>query len=427
MNELYEAGIDIEDARLSQQQWERIDDIPSSVLWQTHNTLKNRLFELVRQTVQSQWTREGEDPSLLEKLQVSLNPGAFTIGFARRIATYKRPLLVLKDIERLRRLVKNEKYPVQILFAGKAHPADREAASLIREIVRISKEPDFLGRIVFLEGYNIRLARALVGGVDLWLNNPVRPMEASGTSGMKAAMNGVINCSVLDGWWDECYEDDPLSGWAIGDGATLENRESQDLLDSGNLYDVFEDRVVSAYYSRNARNIPEQWVMHMKHAMIASLRQYNTHRMLRDYCRQMYQPAASFSAAVSRDSHARARSVGEWKRKLPSRFTSLALGEVRVSGLHGSVLNINNTMMVSATVQPGKMRPNEITVEIVVQDTGGAVSVFPMSLKKNRGPHLLFEGVFQPPRTGQFRYGVRVVPHHQDLVTQFDPAMVCWG
>lgn len=357
-----------------------------------------------------------------------LNPGAFTICFARRIATYKRPLLILKDIERLRRLVKNEKYPVQILFAGKAHPADREAAALIREVVRLSKEPDFLGKLVFLEGYTIRLARALVSGADLWLNNPLRPLEASGTSGMKAAMNGVINCSILDGWWDECFEEDKLSGWAIGDGVTMENRESQDQLDAGNLYDTIEERILPSYYTRNARNIPEQWVTHMKHAMWSSMAQYNTHRMLKDYCEQMYEPAAKFSAAVSKSSYARARAVGEWKKKLPVRFSSMNLREVRVENVQGNLLNVKDTLKVSATVVPGKMRPSEIVLEVVVQDDKGAiVAAVPMSLRKSQGQVLQFEGAFTPPRTGQFRYGIRAIPTAPDLVTKYDSGLVSWG
>jgi glycogen phosphorylase/synthase len=419
------AGIDTEGALLDAKEWRRIDDIPSGVLWQTHNHLKNRLVDVVRQAVQAQWTREGEDPELLEQFQARINPAAFTIGFARRIATYKRPLLLLKNIERLRRLMRNDTYPVQIIIAGKAHPADKEAAGLIKEIVRVSKDKDFLGRLIFVEDYNIRLARALVSGVDLWLNNPVRPMEASGTSGMKAAFNGVINCSILDGWYDECYAGN--NGWAIGDRTVYENRESQDLLDSESLYALLEEKIVPMFYSRTSRNVPEQWTTYMKNVMKSTLPAFNTHRMLRDYALQMYEPAAASGAGMVKGDFAKARTLADWKKKLPLRFGTLTLREVRIEGLDGNILNVKNRLRVTANVEPGKMRPSEILMEVVVQGAAGELSCKPMTLKKNHGAYLVYEGEFAPPATGQYKYGIRAIPVHQDTASKFDASLVSWG
>ncbi len=407
--------------------WERIEDIPNNVLWETHSRLKAWLLETVRQSVQGHWTREGEEPEMLEQLRVRLNPAALTIGFARRIATYKRPLLVLKDLERLRDLVRHATYPVQILFAGKAHPADKQAASLIKEIVRISKQPEFLGRVVFLEGYDIRLARALVSGVDLWLNNPIRPMEASGTSGMKAALNGVINCSILDGWWEECYEANEECGWSIGKGIVLENRETQDRIDSGNLYDLLEGRVIPAFYNRNARNIPEQWTKRMKAAMRGALEQFTAARMLKEYATSMYEPAAKHGAVLAKSNFAKARELGEWKKKLPVRFSSLALREVRLEGIEGNVLNVNDSLRVTALVEPGRLRPAELQLEIVVEDRDGEVSCTALKHTRTQDSLLEFQGQFTPPRTGQYKYGIRAIPVHRELVTKLESNLVSWG
>jgi len=417
----------LEQALLKPEAWKRIEDIPDNVLWETHNRLKAWLLETIRQSVQTHWTREGEDPGLLEQFRVRLNPAALTVGFARRIATYKRPLLVLKDLERLRDLVRHVTYPLQILYAGKAHPADRQAASLIKEIVQISKQPDFLGRVVFLEGYNIRLARALVSGVDLWLNNPIRPMEASGTSGMKAALNGVPNCSILDGWWDECYRAYPDSGWSVGEGIVLENRETQDLVDSGSLYDLFEERIVPAYYNRNARNVPEQWTKRMKSAMRAVLEQFTTNRMLDEYSKTMYEPAAKQSATLAKNSFARARELGEWKKKLPVRFSSLVLREVRLDGFEGNVLNANESLRVTTLVEPGRVRPTELLLEVVIQDRDGKALCIPLKHTGNNGSLLEYQGEFTPPHTGQYKYGIRAIPVHRDAVTKFESNVVSWG
>lgn len=421
------AGITSERALLEPDEWDKIHDIPDKALWDVHTTLKGRLIETVRQTVQHQWAREGEDPSLLEQFRVRLNPAALTIGFARRIATYKRPLLLLKDLERLRAIVKNETNPVQIIFAGKAHPADKQAAALIREIVAVSKQPDFLGRLVFLENYNIRLARALVSGVDLWLNNPVRPMEASGTSGMKAAFNGVVNCSILDGWWDECYEEDPESGWAIGDGVELGNRDVQDVNDSGRIYEILEERVIPTYYNRNARNVPVDWVSVMKHAMSAGLRRYNTHRMLKEYAEQMYEPAAAAAASLTTKKWAGAASLGDWRKRLPVRFASLSLDEVRVDGLKGNILNAQDKLRVSVTVSPGKMRPSEILLELVLHMAGEQPVAFELEHTGKRGSQLVYEGEFGAPGNGQYRYGIRAIPVHEGTVTKFDSCLASWG
>src|SRR4030042_3691635 len=284
------ASLDLDCDLLKKENWKKIGLIPDHVLWQTHVGLKEKLFKFVKENVTLNWTREGEDPALLDRFLASLTPAPLTIGFARRFAHYKRATLFLRNIERLKKLVLNEKYPVQFIFAGKAHPNDKAAFALIKEIVSLSKKEEFLGKIIFIEDYAMRLARRMISGVDVWLNNPRRPLEASGTSGQKAGMNGVLNISVLDGWWDEAY--DPSLGWAIGGRKQFKHPDMQDSADYDSLFELLEKEVVPKYYSRSTQGIPEQWVRMMKHSLARIISGFNTPRMLVDYVEQMYLPAA---------------------------------------------------------------------------------------------------------------------------------------
>jgi len=270
--------------------WEHLDRVPTEELWATHQRQKLELAIFARRRLRSQFARHGEAPAVLDDLESALDPDILTIGFARRFATYKRAGLLFSDLDRLSRLLWNKDRPIQIVFAGKAHPADRPGQQVIQEIFTRSRSQQLRGRVFILEDYDIRIARYLVAGVDVWLNNPRRPLEASGTSGMKAGTNGVVNVSVLDGWWDEGYTGD--NGWAIGGRETNPDEAAQDWADAQDLYRLLEDEIVPLYFDRDERGLPVAWVDLMRRSMASTLWRFSTTRMLHDYVEKMYLPAA---------------------------------------------------------------------------------------------------------------------------------------
>jgi starch phosphorylase len=270
--------------------WEKIDTLTNQQLWDAHRRQKLELAYFCRRRLQSQFARHGEAPGLLEELADALDPDILTIGFARRFATYKRASLIFSDEERLARILLNDERPVQIVFAGKAHPADRPGQRVIQDIFTRSRSPKFARRVFVMEDYDIRVGRYLVQGVDIWLNNPRRPLEASGTSGMKAAMNGIVNVSVLDGWWDEGYNG--VNGWGIGSREPNADEGAQDWADAQDLYRLLEEEIVPRYYDRDAKGLPRRWLEIMKASMSSTIWQFSTTRMLQEYVEQLYLPAA---------------------------------------------------------------------------------------------------------------------------------------
>jgi starch phosphorylase len=289
------AELDNVDARnVAERFWERTDQIPDMDLWEAHQRQKLELMIFARNRLRHQFARHGEAPSVLEELEDVLDVGALTIGFARRFATYKRASLLFSDMDRISRLLWNKDRPVQIIFAGKAHPADRPGQGVIQEIFARSRSPQLRGRVFILEDYDMRVARFMVQGVDVWLNNPRRPLEASGTSGMKASCNGVVNLSVLDGWWDEGWVGD--NGWAIGGRETNPDEGAQDYADSQDLYRHLEEEVVPLYYGRNPDDVPEGWTAEMRRSISSTIWRFSTIRMLHEYVEKMYLPAAGVEA-----------------------------------------------------------------------------------------------------------------------------------
>jgi len=285
----------MDDAHEADRFWERIAAIPDEDLWEAHQRQKLELSIFARGRLRSQFARHGEAPATLEELEEVLDPGALTIGFARRFATYKRSSLLFTDLDRLARIVWDQDRPLQIIFAGKAHPADRPGQGVIQDIFGRSRSPKLRGRVFILEDYDIRIARFLVQGVDVWLNNPRRPLEASGTSGMKAAANGVLNLSVLDGWWDEGWTGD--NGWAIGGRETNPDEGAQDWADAQDLYRILEQELIPAYYDRDADGVPERYVQLMRNSMASTLWRFSTTRMLHEYVERLYLPAAGADLA----------------------------------------------------------------------------------------------------------------------------------
>jgi glycogen phosphorylase len=277
--------------------WDRLADVSTVDLWETHQREKLELAIFARRRLRVQFARHGEAPSVLESLETALDPEILTIGFARRFATYKRAGLLFSDLDRLSAILWNEERPVQIIYAGKAHPADRPGQGVIQEIFARSRSEKLRGRVFILEDYDMRIARYLVAGVDVWLNNPRRPLEASGTSGMKAAVNGVVNVSVLDGWWDEGWTGD--NGWAIGGRDTNPDEGAQDWADVQDLYRLLEEEIVPRYYERDAAGLPAAWVDLMRRSMASTLWRFSTTRMLHDYVEKMYLPAAATARAAT--------------------------------------------------------------------------------------------------------------------------------
>ncbi len=429
---------------LNKDSWKKINDIPDDVLWQTHIQLKNKLFNFIKEKISQHWIREGEDPSLLDNFLGVVNPSPLTIGFARRFATYKRPMLFMRDLNRLKKILSNRKQPVQFVIAGKCHPEDKEAYGLIKEIVALSKQKDFLGKVIFLENYDMRVARRLVSGCDIWLNNPRRPLEASGTSGQKAGINGVVNFSILDGWWDEGYDGVNPNGWNVGDRREFRNVDTQDIADSDSLYDTLEYEIIPMYYERNNQGVPERWIRIMKNSLISVISQFNTHRMLKDYLQKMYIPTAKKYFSISQKNYSVAKAVSEWKKSIRSRFSSLHIRNVTLEGLYGDNLNLDDQVTISVELEKGRMIKDEIHVELMITcegdplhsilngnpgDTacGAEIKYLPLTFVTEKDNNAFYKCSYKADKSGKFNYGVRVLPYHPEVDNIIDINLIYWG
>ena len=309
------------------QTWAVIAKIPDDELWAVHELRKQKLVDFVRVRLQKMYVRHGEGPQKVMAAGQVLDPHALTIGFARRFATYKRATLIFHDEERLQRILHDPERPVQIIFSGKAHPADEPGKALIQRIYQLSQMPDYWGKIVFVENYDMNIARHLIAGVDMWLNNPRRPHEASGTSGMKAALSGAPNFSVLDGWWVEGY--DGTNGWSIGEDREYKDEETQDAADAISLYSTLEDIIVPLYYGDRASDgTPAGWVQKMKNAIRTCTPQFSMMRMVKEYTDRFYLPAAATGSRFAGDHFALARSVAQWKQQIRQRWSNVRVEAV---------------------------------------------------------------------------------------------------
>jgi starch phosphorylase len=412
--------------------WEGVMQIPDEELWRAHERCRERLVSWTRQTLKDQLTRRGASYDELTTAEEVLDPEALTIGFARRFATYKRGALLLRDVDRLKRLLEDSKRPVQFLFAGKAHPADHEGKELIKAIVNFARHPSVRRRVVFLENYDINIARYLVQGVDVWLNTPRRGMEASGTSGMKAAANGVPNCSILDGWWVEAYALDPNVGWAIGRGETYADATLQDQLESQSLYDLLEKQIVPMFYERNVDNIPRAWIARMKTCMRRLAPVFNTNRMVRDYTDHFYVPALMRGTALAADGMAKGVALAHAKDNLRHRW-----GGIKVVGVHTSGnghYKVGERLQVEALVDmPPEVKPTDVSVQLYAGpiSAGGEIenpTALSMQHARELAPNRhLFTGTVECTRSGRQGFAIRVVPGLPDLATPFEPGLITWN
>lgn len=406
-----------------------LDAIPNEQLWNLHMQLKNQMLDCVRERVRRRRVRLGRSNSNIRAASTLLDPKALTIGFARRFATYKRATLLFEDLERMARILHDIERPVQILFAGKAHPADEPGKDFIRKLYELSRESEFLGKVIVVEGYDINLARHLVSGVDLWLNNPRRPLEACGTSGQKAAMNGVINCSVLDGWWDEGYNGD--NGWTVGERRNYTNLDEQDEADASSLYDVLETEIIPLYFDRDAKGVPQGWVRKMKESMASAGPAFNTHRMLADYTEELYLPAHHRTMHLAADDFAAARRLTEWKDRVRTLWHQVHL---EAQAPQASEAHVGETLHFRAEAHLGNLDVDDVAVELFVVETVdgelGTPQVIDMKPSRKRaGQHggVVYEASYTLVSNGNYSFGVRAVPSHSDLTHRREMGLVCWA
>ncbi len=418
---------DWQDRRSDPATWQPVATMPDNELWTTHTARKQRLFTYMRQHLRKHRTRLGEGPNALAETETIGNPDALTIGFARRFATYKRATLLFRDRERLSRLLNNSERPVQIIFAGKAHPADQPGKDLIKDIYVLSRSPEFAGKIIFLENYDIDMARHLVSGCDLWLNNPIRPHEASGTSGMKAALNGVPNCSILDGWWAEGYTGS--NGWAIGEEREYQDLETQNNADVSDLYNKLEREIVPTFFQRGADGVPHAWVQVMKEAIVSCAPRFSMTRQVEEYTNLLYIPTTERNKDFCRTGYEKARSLASWKHQVAAHWHQVAL---RVQGPHDTQLGIGDQVAVSAELALGTLRPDDVTVELVVghDEDWQIIETGAVELKRtgqaDNGASI-YTGSIAAQTGGSLVYGVRVIPAHPDLATKYELGLIRWA
>ncbi|WP_457631311.1 alpha-glucan family phosphorylase [Oceanithermus sp.] len=398
-----------------------VDELPAGELWAARRWLREALIREVRARLREQRLRAGEPPARLRAAERALDPGTLTVVFARRFATYKRADLLFHDPERLKAIVEGP-YPVQIIFAGKAHPKDEPGKAMIQKIVRLVRELELEDRILVLEDYDIALARTLVFGADLWLNTPRRPMEASGTSGMKSALNGGVNFSVLDGWWAEAY--DGQNGWAIGTERAYDSLAAQDAADAASLYDTLEHEILPLFYARDAAGVPTGWLGRVRRSIQTAGARFSAERMLRDYLKTYYLPAEKHGAELSANGFAGARELAAWKRRLEQVWPHVRL-EVRAPG----DLRLNgHSLEITATVDPAGISPEHLTVELVLRrGPNGPLQVVPFESLGAEGGLLRYRIEYRPERPGSYVYGVRLAARHPLFAHPHEAAFVRWA
>ena len=409
--------------------WESIYNVADEEIWKTRQELKNKLITYIKNAFREDWLKNQGDPSRIVSLLDKINPNALLIGFARRFATYKRAHLLFSDLDRLAKIVNNPNYPVQFLFAGKAHPHDGAGQGLIKKIYEISRRPEFLGKIIFLENYDMKLARRLVTGVDIWMNTPTRPLEASGTSGEKALMNGVVNLSVLDGWWLEGYREG--AGWALTEKRTYQNQEQQDQLDAATIYSLLENEILPLYYARNSKGYSEGWIRTVKNSIAQVAPHYTMKRQLDDYYDRYYTKLADRRKVLFADNYKKAKDIALWKEQVAERWEKITVVSCE-----------KEQDMINGNVQSGKKYKvryvideqgldDAVGLELVtlrVDDEGKqhVYSVEALDVVKRDGNLFTFEGTHCIPTSGSFKVAYRMYPKNADLPHRQDFCYVKW-
>jgi starch phosphorylase len=417
------------DSPVDKDLWNNIDSIPDSELWKCRERLRERLVTFCRRKLREQLKLRGAPKTEIDRADSVLDPEALTIGFARRFATYKRANLILRHMDRLAKLLVDKDRHIQIIFAGKAHPRDAMGKELIKQIINLVRDERFRGRIVFIEDYEINVARYLVQGVDIWLNTPIRPKEASGTSGMKVVPNGGLNVSVLDGWWPEAYNG--KNGWSIGKGEEYDDLNYQDEVESQSLYNILEKDIIPMFYDRGADWIPRAWIARMKESMKTILPQFNTNRMVRDYTEKFYIEAHRHNAQFSENGFKSVRDLAKWKEGIGKKW-----GGVSITNLISDdtrEVTVGSQLRVRASVTLGEIDPESVNVELYFGNLnpageiieGAALPMFAVE-KDADGSHT-YEGRLLCLRSGQFGFTVRAMPANPDMIRKFEPKLISWA
>jgi glycogen phosphorylase len=411
--------------------WQRIDDVPDTELWRTHERRRERLVNFARHRLAGHYENRGAPDTELRICSEVLNPDALTIGFARRFATYKRATLILHDPERLERILTNPARPVQFIIAGKAHPQDAAGKQLIRALQHFAQTPELRRCFVFLEDYDINVARYMVQGVDCWLNTPRRPMEASGTSGMKASANGALNISIPDGWWCEAEHLGP-NGWSIGQGEHYDNLTEQDRVESEALYELLEKEIVPIFYERGSDDLPREWIYRMKTAIRTIGPVFNTYRMVQEYTDRCYIPSSLRRESLKAGDRKKALELAAWKQKVQQHWPSVSVGHVTTRTTESQP--VGGALPVSVEVSLGELTPKDVTVEVYYGgldadgqiEAGATVEMKAETTSGGQNPYL-FAGAIPCDRTGQLGFAIRVIPNHADLAQKHETALITWA
>ena len=409
--------------------WEAIYNVPDEEIWKTRMTMKNKLVDYIRKSFRDTWLKNQGDPSRIVSLMDKINPNALLIGFGRRFATYKRAHLLFTDLDRLSKIVNNPDYPVQFLFTGKAHPHDGAGQGLIKRIIEISRRPEFLGKIIFLENYDMQLARRLVSGVDIWLNTPTRPLEASGTSGEKALMNGVVNFSVLDGWWLEGYREG--AGWALTEKRTYQNQEHQDQLDAATIYSILETEILPLYYARNKKGYSEGWIKVVKNSIAQIAPHYTMKRQLDDYYSKFYCKLAKRLQTLAANDNAKAKEIAAWKEDVVAKWDSIEIVSCdKVEELKNGDIESGKEYTITYVIDEKGLN-DAVGLELVTTYTTAdgkqhVYSVEPFSVVKKEGDLYTFQVKHSLSNAGSFKVSYRMFPKNPELPHRQDFCYVRW-
>jgi starch phosphorylase len=409
--------------------WKRIGEIPDTELWRTHERRKDRLVGFVRRKLKGQLKARGASKEIIDNSSEVLSSEMLTIGFARRFATYKRATLIFRDIERLKKILMNKEMPVQLIFAGKAHPKDDAGKEFIKQIIHITEKEGLANHIVFVEDYDLNSAHYLVQGVDVWLNNPRRPLEASGTSGMKVNFNGGLNFSVMDGWWDEKSDDD--NGWNIGRGEEYEDIEYQDAVEASSIYDTLENDLVPLYYKRGKDGLPHDWIKKMKTSMQTLCPVFNTNRQVMQYTEMFYKPGGIQYTLLAVPGLEKPKNIYKWKEKIKSKWDNVKIESVSTADSAG--IRVDDSLTISAVVEANGLSEQDLNVEIYYgYNRGGEklenITTVRMNFKNiDSGHKMVFENTVKPASSGKINYTVRIMPSHPDLPMKFIPGYIKWS
>lgn len=411
----------------NEKMWSAIYDVDDEQIWEIRRELKNKLVNYIRSEIKDKLSQKQENPAKILQTIDKVNPNALLVGFARRFATYKRAHLLFTDLERLAKLVNNPDRPIQFIFSGKAHPADGGGQELIRHIVEISRRPEFLGKIIFVENYDMQVAKRLVSGVDVWMNTPTRPLEASGTSGEKAEMNGVLNFSVLDGWWYEGYVEG--AGWALTDKRTYQDQSHQDQLDAETIYSIFENQIVPLYFAKNSKGYSPEWIQYIKHSIAKIAPRFTMKRMLNDYYDRFYNKEGKRSKLLIANNFEKAKELAAWKEDVASKWNEIDVLSVDIP--EGLLVNphVGEQYAIRVAIDRKDM-PNCVGVEFVVtsmkEGKADLFNVEEMKMVRTEGSVSYYELDYTLMNAGMFKYAFRMYPKNPDLPHRQDFAYVRW-